>query len=269
MFFGAFRYLFKKNYFYINTLLPVSAAIAGRLMGKRVVYHYHENADAKGALYKLLSACMQHLATEIICVSEYQRSFLKRQKGVRVVPNRVPADFLAKLQPNPEAAFERKRVLMVGSLKEYKGTKEFVELARRLPDYRFELVLNADPEEVQAQFGDGNRGNLTVWGRQADVSTFYNRASLLLNLSNKELFIETFGLTAVEGMSAGLPVIVPTVGGIAEMVSDGENGYKIDVQDLDKVEEAIRRLLTDRTLYLRMAENALRSSDEINHRKCT
>lgn len=41
----AFRWLFQKDVvFYINTLLPVGPALAGRLMGKRVVYHYHENA---------------------------------------------------------------------------------------------------------------------------------------------------------------------------------------------------------------------------------
>ena len=51
-FFFAFQYLFDKNcVFYINTLLPVGPALAGHMMGKRVVYHYHENAFAKGAFY--------------------------------------------------------------------------------------------------------------------------------------------------------------------------------------------------------------------------
>ena len=41
----AFRYLFQKQtVFYINTLLPVGPALAGRMMGKKVIYHYHENA---------------------------------------------------------------------------------------------------------------------------------------------------------------------------------------------------------------------------------
>lgn len=44
-----FRWLFYKDVtFYINTLLPVGPALAGRIMGKRVVYHYHENAFVKG-----------------------------------------------------------------------------------------------------------------------------------------------------------------------------------------------------------------------------
>ena len=73
--------------------------------------------------------------------------------------------------------------------------------------------------------------NLQIISRQNDVTPFYNEASIVLNLSDKQRFVETFGLTALEAMSAGLPVIVPTEGGIAEMVEDGANGYKIDVQD--------------------------------------
>lgn len=102
--------------------------------------------------------------------------------------------------------------------------------------------------------------NLTVYPRQGDVAPFYNRASVVLNLSNKRDFVETFGLTALEAMSAGLPVIVPTVGGIAEMVTDGVEGYKIDVADLDAIERRIDSMLTDRANYAALAANALSTS---------
>ena len=257
----SFRYLLsRETVFYINTILPVGAALAGRLMGKRVVYHYHENASAKGAFYRILAKAMQGLASEIICVSEYQRSFLNRQNGVQVVPNAVQETFVKQLNPNPKEAFERKRVLMLGSLKQYKGTHEFVELAARMKAYAFELVLNETPENIAAFWKDSGMTqpeNLSVYPRQNNVAPFYNRASVVLNLSNKNLFIETFGLTALEAMSAGLPVIVPTVGGIAEMVEDGVNGYRIDVQDLDRIEAQIEALFSDWTLYERLAHGAL------------
>lgn len=256
----SFRYLLSRNtVFYINTILPVGAALAGRLMGKRVVYHYHENASAKGAFYRLLARAMQGLASEIVCVSAYQRSFLKREKGVYVVPNAAPESFTARLKPNPQEAFGRKRVLMLGSLKRYKGTQEFVELAGRMKDYAFELVLNETPENIAAfweESGLKQPENLTVYPRQQNVAPFYNRASLVLNLTNKNQAIETFGLTALEAMSAGLPVIVPTVGGIAEMVEDGVNGYRIDVQELDKMEQTINSLFADKDLYLHLAKGA-------------
>ena len=256
----SFRYLLsRETVFYINTILPVGAALAGRLMGKRVVYHYHENASAKGAFYRLLARAMQGLASEIVCVSAYQRSFLKREKGVYVVPNAAPESFTARLKPNPQEAFGRKRVLMLGSLKRYKGTQEFVELAGRMKDYAFELVLNETQENIDAYWKESGMTqpeNLTVHARQKDVAPFYNRASVVLNLTNKNMAIETFGLTAIEAMSAGLPVIVPTVGGIAEIVEDGVNGYRIDVQELDKIEQTINSLFADKDLYLHLAKGA-------------
>lgn len=102
--------------------------------------------------------------------------------------------------------------------------------------------------------------NLSILSRQNDVASLYNKASLVLNLSDIHKCIETFGLTALEAMSAGLPVVVPTVGGIAEMVEDGINGYKIDVQDLEKIETHIKLLLSERNRYQQMASNAQKFS---------
>ena len=267
-FFLSFRWMFCKDaVFYINTLLPVGPALAGRLMGKRVVYHYHENAFVKGAFYKLLAAMMERLAHSIICVSEYQSSFLKCKKKVTVVPNALPEAFVKRLKPDPEAAFEQKTVLMLGSLKEYKGTNEFIQLSQLLQQYRFILVINDTQENIDYYLKEkcytlGE--NLVLYDRQADVAKFYQQASVVLNMSDKRLSIETFGLTALEAMTAGLPVIVPTEGGIAEMVTDGVNGYKIDVADLDSIGDAIKKLLTDKTTYIQMAENALLCAKKFN-----
>ena len=80
---------------------------------------------------------------------------------------------------------------------------------------------------------------------------------MVLNLSNKNQFIETFGLTALEAMVFGLPVVVPTVGGIAEMVEDGVNGWKVDVQELDEIARRIDEALSDREVYERLAKGAV------------
>lgn len=267
-FFLAFRWLFKKNItFYINTLLPVGPAFAGKLMGKKVVYHYHENAFAKGRFYKFLAAVMQKLADEIICVSAYQAKFLNRKSKISVIQNALPSEFVEKLAPNISAAFERQRVLMLGSLKLYKSPLEFITLSQKLPQFCFELVINDDKENINQFLAEHHviiPKNLIVYPRQNDVAKFYNQASVVLNLTNSEMCVETFGLTALEAMSAGLPVIVPTEGGIAELVTDGVNGYKIDVKDLNKISDCICKILKDKKLYIRLSENALRSAERYN-----
>lgn len=258
----AFRWMFcKDTVFYINTLLPAGPALAGKLMGKRVVYHYHENAFVKGAFYKVLAAMMERLAHSIICVSEYQASFLKCKKKVTVVPNALPEAFVKRLKPDPKAAFERKTVLMLGSLKEYKGTKEFIQLSQRMPQYRFVLVINDTQENIDKYLKDNNLkrtggGNLTIYARQSDVPPFYNSSSIVLSLTNPRLAIETFGLTTLEAMNNALPVIVPIKGGIAELVEDGVNGFKTDISDIQSIEKQITLLLNDKACYIAMAEKA-------------
>ena len=264
VFFIALSYIFKKNtVIYINTILPVGAAIGGRLACKKVVYHYHENAKAKSTAYRILAKVMQLIASEIICVSQYQRSFLQRKRRIHVVPNALQESFTARLMPDSDRAFENQRVLMLGSLKEYKGTREFFELAKQLNKYNFELVINDSQENIDRYLKEKEiavTDNLTIHPRQDDVTPFYNRASLVLNLSNRKLFVETFGLTALEAMSAGLPVIVPTVGGIAEMVTDGENGYRIDSQDCEKVKKCIENILRNKDVFVNLSRNALAKS---------
>ena len=41
--------------FYLNTIMPVGAAVAAKLSGKKIVYHYHENASAKSRFYVFLA----------------------------------------------------------------------------------------------------------------------------------------------------------------------------------------------------------------------
>ena len=48
------------------------------------------------------------------------------------------------------------------------------------------------------------------------------------------------------------------------MVVDGENGYKIDVQELDKIANAIKNILSDKALYTLLATNALKYSEKFN-----
>lgn len=262
-FFFSFRYVFSKNVvFYINTLLPIGPAIAGRLMGKHVIYHYHENAFAKSRVYRFLAKAMQYLANQIICVSAFQASMLTHKDKIVIIPNALSEDFVNRISPDPDSAFRCKIILMLSSLKKYKGINEFVSLSFQLRQFHFTLIINEEADIITKYIEQEALtipNNLTLLPRQEDVSRIYGKASVLLNLTKKELFIETFGLTALEAMSAGLPVIVPTVGGIAEMVEDGVNGYKIDVTDLDLISKTLKTILTDADLYRHLAYNALRS----------
>lgn len=260
-FFLAFRYLFDREaVFYINTILPFGPALSGWMMRKRVIYHCHEYISKKGFSYRILGYLMQLIATDVICVSNDQRKDIERKNRVYVVPNGIPDEISKLFSVSTASPFEQKTVLMLSSLKSYKGIAEFIQLANLLPQYKFELVVNDTQYNIDSFFKENNLQapcNTWIYQRQDDVIPFYTRSSLVLNLSDKNRFVETSGLTIIEAIMAGRPVIVPTVGGIKEMVDDGINGYKIDTCNIDLIVRRIDLLLSDRELYDQMHDNAL------------
>lgn len=146
---------------------------------------------------------------------------------------------------------------MICSLKEYKGVFEFVKLAGSLPDIKFELVVNATFEALSDFFKDTTiPKNLKIFPVQRNVHAFYSRAFMVLNLSHPDKWVETFGLTALEAMCYGVPVIVPPVGGIAELVQHGVNGFRIDVREFITIKSTIKRLWSSSDEYQRFSVNA-------------
>ncbi len=67
---------------------------------------------------------------------------------------------------------------------------------------------------------------------------------------------EGFGLTPLEAMSCGVPVVATRVGAFEELVADGETGLLVPAEDLDALTDATDRLLGDPELRMRFAEAA-------------
>lgn len=269
MFANGIRYGKKDNIFLINTIMPAGAAIAGKIKGARIIYHYHENAFAKGKFYTSLAKIMERTAHKIICVSEYQKSHVKAKSKCTVIPNAIPHGQHVRFKYNPSEAFDRKNVLLITSLKTYKGVVPFIRIAEQLPQYKFTLVINADQPEIELFLRQQSISipyNLHIYPRQKDVVPFYNDSSISLNLSDKRYVIETFGLTAIEAMCAGLPVIVPDVGGISDLVRDYYNGFKVDVLNIQNIIDRISELMTNRELYCEISQNAYMFSQKFRER---
>ncbi len=257
---------------YVNTLLPFGAALAGRLMGKKVVYHLHETTVNPPFSKTFLKKTAKTCASEAIYVSQ----FLLENEPLRGVPSRVvynclPQDFVEKaaahLATNPTKSGPF-TVLMICSLKAYKGVGEFVKLAEQLPTLRFVLVLNAAYDNIQRHFaGQLLPENLFVFPSQNNVHSFYQEAHLVLNLSHPEQWVETFGMTLLEAMSYGLPVISPPVGGPVELVTDGFNGYRVDQRNLPLLMERVEQILDFEAAYEQLSANAVRFSKQFSEQR--
>ena len=84
-------------------------------------------------------------------------------------------------------------------------------------------------------------------------------------LKNSTLFLltsekESFGLSALEAISSGVPVISTNVGGLTEIVVDGVTGFVSKLGDIKKMSDDCIKLLLDNDLYLRIRKNCVKHS---------
>jgi glycosyltransferase involved in cell wall biosynthesis len=84
-----------------------------------------------------------------------------------------------------------------------------------------------------------------------EISNYYNMIDILVNISE----YESFGVSVVEAMACGKPVIVTNVGGLKEVVKDDTVGLKVNIGDVDDTIKAIERLLNNKALYDELSVN--------------
>jgi len=93
-------------------------------------------------------------------------------------------------------------------------------------------------------------------GKQPKIVDYLSAADVLLLPSEQE----SFGLAALEAMACEVPVIASRVGGIPEVVTDGETGFLSEVGDVDKMAADAARLLGDPILRREMGKRARESA---------
>jgi L-malate glycosyltransferase len=247
----------RKDIVYVNTVLPFGAAIIGWLKGAKVVYHIHETSMKPHLLKAFLFQIVQWTAKEVVCVSNYLAANELPNVEKTVIWNALDKNFAEVASRHQKNTSDALRVLMVASLKKYKGVDEFVTLAKASPDIEYDLVLNANQHAIDLYFeGTAMPKNLHIYTSQSNVHPFYQKADVVVNMSRKDEWVETFGLTALEGMAYGLPVIVPPVGGIAEIVLHDITGYHIDGCDTWTLIALLRKLHVNKVLYQRLSMQA-------------
>ncbi len=256
-----FKLLFvvrKQDVIYINTVLPFGAALLGMIKGCRVIYHIHETSIKPILLKKFLFGMVGLAADDVIYVSKFlaeQEKF--RNKNIIILHNAIENNFLETASSQQKESTNFQNVLMVCSLKAYKGVNEFVALSQLLQQYQFRLVVNADQAEIDQFFKTTLLPqNLEIFSTQTNLHPFYSWADIVLNLSRPDAWVETFGLTIIEGMAYGLPVIVPPIGGITELVEEGKNGFLVDSRNIDLLSKKLKMILEKRNQYTQMQHHA-------------
>jgi N-acetyl-alpha-D-glucosaminyl L-malate synthase BshA len=192
-----------------------------------------------------------------------------REDGVRVIPNFVDPDVyrpreghLGELFPalgSFDDAARRPRVLFHGS--SFRALKRVGDAVLALASLRRQglptalALLGDGPERaaVEARVADlGLESSVRFLGARGHFEDLLSRADVFLLPSETE----SFGLAALEALASGVPVVASAVGGLPEVVRDGETGLLVPPADPEALARAVRALLHDETRRRAMSERA-------------
>ncbi len=185
---------------------------------------------------------------------------------IRVIPNfldcekhrrTLDARLLARYRgPDPAT----KLVIHVSNFRPVKRAAAVIDIFRRIRDRMpARLLLVGDGPDLSAACrrarAQGLADDVEALGEQELVVPLLSIADLLLLPSSQE----SFGVAALEAMACEVPVVASRVGGLPEVIADGETGFLHEPDDSDGMAASAVRLLSDPALHRRVTQDALRA----------
>jgi glycosyltransferase involved in cell wall biosynthesis len=215
------------------------SALAGLATGLPVVVQLWGTDVELARRAPVLAGTLLRRAALVVCPSSALARAARElgAREVRVIPPGVD------LPPEPGEEADPPTVLFVGRLSAEKGVLELVEAAAGLP-----LVVAGDGplrDRVPGALGDVPHDR---------VGTLYARAAVVACPSRRE----GFGMACAEAMAYGRPVVASAVGGLLDLVVDGETGLLVPPGDVRALRAALERLLGDADLRRRLGSAARR-----------
>lgn len=226
---------------------------AKRISGKPLVVHMHatefdrsgENINRR--VYAIEKAGMQ-AADRVIAVSELTRRIVIGKYGIpaeKVVTVHNAVRFGESEDAVPERAVKDKVVTFLGRITYQKGPDYFVEAAakvlQRVPDVRFVMAGSGDlmnhVVRRVAQLGIADRFHFTGFLKGGEVQRMFRLSDVYVMPSVSE----PFGISPLEAMRSGVPVIISRQSGVAEVL---DYAIKVNYWDVDALADAIYGLLT-------------------------
>ncbi|MBN2013936.1 MAG: glycosyltransferase family 4 protein [Candidatus Altiarchaeota archaeon] len=166
-----------------------------------------------------------------------------------------------------QTKIERGNVLFVGMLEQHKGVyplmNAFSSVSNKIPSAVLHIVGEGREKEGMTKKANelGFLEKVVFHGKipKEELATFYQKANLVVFPS---VCMENSPYVIREAMASGRPVVASNIGGIPELVVEGETGFLVSVRNPDELTEKILRLLSDWNLAKKMGENARRIAEK-------
>jgi L-malate glycosyltransferase len=201
---------------------------------------------------------IQNLSSFVVGNSVAVRDFLVKEDGfdpakIRVILNGIDADSYVRGRENRGALFpsfneEDKLIAVVANMNvPTKGHQDLVEAAKKVcalfPRVRFILIGDGcERSNIERKISDlGLQECFCFLGRRSDVPELLS----CCDLSVLPSWAEGLPNAVIESLAAGLPVVATRVGGIPEIIEDGESGLLVPPHNPNCLAEAILRILND------------------------
>ncbi len=204
--------------------------------------------------------------SEYLRFATYEKLGLPPAVPIEVIPNFVDTDSYA---PLPERDRRRlKRILHNSNFRPLKRADDvlrvFSQVNEKIP---CELVFIGDGPErsrVEKMVHElGLAAEVRFLGKQHNVADVLKQGDVFVLPS----VTESFGLAALEALSCGVPVVASDVGGLPEVIQNGECGFLTPLGDLAAMSDAIVRMFSDEDLHARMSIAARKTALEHFQRK--
>ncbi|NOZ00492.1 MAG: glycosyltransferase family 4 protein, partial [Deltaproteobacteria bacterium] len=199
-----------------------------------------------------------------ICVSKSLKRRLIEAgvpvEGADVVYQGIPTGFFPQKE-DPGSIHEPVRVLYVGQIHPYKGVHTLVEAFVRLHEIeggRWRLtIVGEGPDDYVKDLrvsAESTGGACAFNGKAtyAELPAIYRDHDIFVFPSTS---VEAFGLTQLEAMCSGLPVVATSEGGHGEVLVDGDNALIFPQGDADALAKRLKRLSDDEPLRRSLARN--------------
>jgi glycosyltransferase involved in cell wall biosynthesis len=264
---------------------PLTPALIGVLAGADIVHTHHLRSAPSRIAAVLANMRGQHLVTtdhglggggwwgalprlfdRFLTVSRYAAATLRvPSEKVRIIYGGADVRRFA-----PDAVEPRNGILFVGRVTPHKGVDRLLRAMphtaaltivgahardRHAPDSGYPTLIRRMAEGLDVRFASALGDD--------DLARCYRRAQVLALPSvhvtcyeQRVAISELLGLAAIEAMACGTPVVASRLGGVPEVVRDGETGYLVEPGDIDGLRDRLATVLADERLARRLGDNA-------------